>query len=113
MHVFQQTHTLIFVAAANSNIISLQYYQRIDDASFYCETCSMLHSKAEHFELNTLCSTIKLILTLDHGHTHSANHDEVFQWSICHSALKSSSGGVFTFRELQGKRIKRTSSETI
>ena len=32
---------------------------------------------------------------LEHGHTHSANHDVVFQWSICHSVLKSSSGRGF------------------
>ena len=40
-----------------------------------------------------------VIPILDHGHTLSANHNEVFQWSICHCVVKSSSGGDF---EAQG-----------
>ena len=35
---------------------------------------------------------------LDNGHTHSDNHNVVFQWSISHSALKSLSGRGFEAR---------------
>ena len=39
------------------------------------------------------------MIFLDHGHTHSANYDIVFQWFLCYSALKSSSGGGFEAHE--------------
>ena len=45
-----------------------------------------------------VCMELDYVL-LDHGHTHLANHNAVFQWSICHSVLKSSRRGGF---EAQG-----------
>ena len=49
----------------------------------------------------------------DHGHTHSANYNVVFQWSICHCVLKHQVAGVLKLREITEKKISRTSSESI